>query len=61
MSLRDEIAAVVLNHWCLELPAAQFPTMVKCMADGCGWTGRFPGDISEHNADLIMEVIEAHE
>jgi len=56
--MREQIASILLNHWACEIPVTQFPTYVKCMADGCDWEGRFPGDVSEHNADLIMELLE---
>lgn len=56
--MRERIASILLNHWVLEVPHPRYPTFVRCMADGCGWEGRFPGEISEHNADLIMELIK---
>jgi hypothetical protein len=55
--MREQIAEIILNHWALEIPISQYPTYVKCMADGCGWEGRFPGDISEHCADLIVAIL----
>lgn len=50
---RDEIAAIVLEHWPKEYNDPRYPTSVHCGAQGCVWLGRFPGDISEHVADLI--------
>lgn len=50
---RKEIAAIVLEHWPKDGEDPRYPTSVRCGADGCNWTGRFPGEISEHVADLI--------
>ena len=51
---RDDVAAIVREHWAMEGPSLKYLSVVKCMADGCEWIGRFPGDIADHVADLLL-------
>lgn len=52
--VRAGIAAIVLEHWPKEYNDPRYPTSVHCAAVGCVWLGRFPGDIAEHIADLVV-------
>ena len=57
MNKRDVIEQIILEHWVEKWDDRKHPSVVKCCYPGCEWRGRFPGDIAEHNTDLIMEAL----
>lgn len=54
---RDTMVAIVAEHWVEKWNDKVHPSAVRCMKPGCDWQGRFPGQIAEHNADLILEAL----
>jgi hypothetical protein len=47
------MADLIRNHWVEKWEHPTFASAVKCMAEGCDWEGQFPGDIADHNAELL--------
>ena len=50
---RGDMSNIIREHWVESWEHPNYPTAVRCMAEGCEWEGRFPGDISEHVADIL--------
>lgn len=53
---RDAVATIVREHWVENWEHPTYANAVRCMKEGCGWEGQFPGDIADHVAELLTEV-----
>jgi hypothetical protein len=53
---KELMTQIVREHWVENWEHPTYPTAVRCMAEGCQWEGRFPGDIAGHVADVLTSA-----
>lgn len=55
---REEMSAIIRQHWVEKWEHPTYASAVRCMKEGCDWEGQFPGDISDHVADLLIAATD---